>query len=71
LVLLELLARYATDASAVEVGFLGLDASKTAELEESSQLGEGREGGNYLAHLFVALLLPLCDQVLVGIVVFQ
>lgn len=37
LVLLELLAGHATDAGAVEVGFLGLNASKTAELEKSNQ----------------------------------
>ena len=32
LVLLELLARHATDTGAVEVGLLGLNAAKTAEL---------------------------------------
>ena len=36
LILLELLARHAADTSAVEVGLLGLDASETAELEESN-----------------------------------
>lgn len=52
LVFLELLSGHTTDASAVEVGLLGLDASEAAEL-------------------LVTLLLPLCDQVLVGIVVLQ
>ena len=37
LILLEVLTGHATDASAVEVGLLGLDASETAELEESGQ----------------------------------
>jgi hypothetical protein len=37
LILLELLARHATDAGAVEVGFLGLNATETTELENSSQ----------------------------------
>jgi hypothetical protein len=71
LILLELLARHATDASAVEVGFLGLDAAETAELEESSQHLRGKENRERVAYLFVALLFPLCDQVLVGIVVLQ
>jgi hypothetical protein len=71
LVLLELLARHATDACAVEVGLLGLDASETAELEESSQRLEGRESCEDVGYLFVALLLPLRDQVLVGIIVLQ
>ena len=71
LVFLELLAGHATDASAVKVGLVGLDASETAELEESSQRVKRREVCAEVAYLFVALLLPLCDQVLVGVVVFQ
>jgi len=48
LILLELLARHATDASAVEVGFLGLDASETAELAEQSvsEIQRGLQGGS-------------------------
>ena len=71
LILLEVLARHATDAGAVKVGLVGLDASETAELEESSQRVKRRGVCAEVAYLFVALLFPLCDQVLVGVVVLQ
>ena len=41
LVFLELLSGHTTDASAVEVGLLGLDASEAAELDE--KLAEVRQ----------------------------
>jgi len=72
LVFLELLSGHATDASTVEVGLLGLDASEAAELDEKRSATRNQKGRSGLAtYLLVTLLLPLCDQVLVGVVVLQ